>query len=285
MKFLTLLLLFSCSNVFAIYGEDDRKDYLNIDSSLKPLTETIAKQIYFDELKGWMFFKHWQLLISNLTIRNNVCSSEKFSSQPIVRNHCSGILITNKHLLLPGNCITRHYCSNDLFYWMFDYRMDSNDESFNVKRPRKKFYKCKKVITRVFNRETVQNYAIIELNKTVVDREPIEVNLEKDLKIGDEQYVIGFPKGLPVKLDDGVYVGDEEDHLFIVNTDIHGEDLGSAVINKKTKKLEGMMIYGSSGYTHDENCNGVNIYNNDEQGELAIKPSYITELKTLLKLY
>jgi len=137
---------------------------------------------------------------------------------------------------------------------MFDYNLKSPN-AFSVMRPRKNFYKCHKVIKRVYNPAAGKSYALIELKKEVKDRTPVEMNMTGDLSVRDELVVLGHMRGLPLKIDHGAKVIEKYDDIFTTNTDIPGRlTLGAGIFNKKNFKLEGIMVHGTMGYT--ENSDG-----------------------------
>ena len=165
MKVLLLLLLIS-SNAMALYGVDNRSEFYELkDKKIKELSHAMAYQVERHyELRGWTFNRFWTILTQPFQDRG-ICSTEKYSNQPSMRNNCTGILIAPKLILTAGNCITDHYCKNDLYYWMFDYKL-KNESSFDVKRSRKNFFLCKRVVKRIYDPNSAMSYAVIELKKS-----------------------------------------------------------------------------------------------------------------------
>lgn len=256
---------------YAIYDEDNRVDYYKLkDEKVKELSRSVAFQIYFDELRGWTFNRYWELLVRPLSARN-ICHNERFAEQPVMRNDCTGVLIGPKHLLMPGHCITDHYCKNDLFYYMFDYRRDDM-ETFNVKRDRNNFYKCKKLLKRVYNPQTAISYAVLELDKTVKDRTPVKIAKEQMISTNEELLAIGHPAGMPLKVAKDAYVTDQNKTHFLVSSDISGSSKGTAIFNARTYELEGMLISGTKEYvTNDDPCLRAPSYQAHEAQEIALK--------------
>ena len=121
MKKLIISLFLVPQIVFAIYGVDDRKDLFEVkDSAIKELAKSVAYQVDKNELKGWTFNRLWTLRTSTLENRR-VCSDQRYAKQGAIRAECSGVLVGEDLLLTAGNCITEHYCYNDLYYWVFNY--------------------------------------------------------------------------------------------------------------------------------------------------------------------
>jgi len=276
MKIFILLILLS-SQAMAIYDQDDRVDLYKLnDSKLRQLSKAVAFQIYKDELRGWTFQRYWTIVTRPLSARG-VCENERFADQPTMRNDCSGILVGPKTLLMPGHCITEHYCWNDLFYFMFNYHQEDGS-ALNLERHKDNFYKCEKVIKRVYDPSTAVSFALIELNREVKGIKP--VNISKNIKIGNETelLVVGHPNGLPQKIARDAFVTDENKNHFLVNSDIGGASKGSAVFNLETYELEGMLISGSKDFEVSRSgCKRALTYPMSEAKELGIKSSVIFE--------
>lgn len=268
---LSILTLIFTLNCHAIYEDDDRIDFYKLqDPKLKEISNAMAFQIYFDELKGWTFNRYWEILTSPLAGRG-VCQNERFSNQPVMRNDCSGILVGPKHLLMPGNCITDHYCKNDLFYYMFNYQMDSSDP-LDVKRHKKFFYKCEKLLKRVYDPNSALSYALLELDKTVEGVTPVKLSKSEKIPEQDELIAFGHPAGMPLKIANNAFVTDQNEKHFLVSSDIAGSSKGAAIINAKTLELEGMLIGGSKEYENSpDGCKRTPVLPFSESKELAIK--------------
>lgn len=275
MKITLLLILFSL-NSFAVYEKDTRVDYYQVKNKThKKIMSTMAYQLYMDELRGWKFSKFWKLVTKPLG-SYGLCESEKFQEQSVFRNDCSGILVGKDLLLTPGHCLTEHYCKNDLFYWVFDYRMESKNEQITHIRG-KKFYQCKEVLKRVYNNTTGVSYALIRLKKKVMDREPVKLSSNPSVG-GVDLVTSGFPFGMPIKLNTDVKSYDESNKAFITNSDITGANKGTGVFNSNTGELEGMLIYGTKNYINSPSgCSANPVYPNNEAQELAVKASYLKE--------
>lgn len=276
MKYLISLFTLSLSlSAFAVYEDDNRVDFYKVqDPKVQELSKAMAFQIYFDELKGWTFNRYWEILIKPLSAEG-ICPNERFSDQPIMRNDCSGILVGPKKLLIPGNCITEHYCDNDLFYFMFNYHLESSTP-LDVMRSKKNFYKCEKVLSRVFDPSSATSYAVIELNKVVEGITPVKISQAETIDAQDELISIGHPDGMPLKVAGQAFVADQNKTHFIVSSDIAGSSKGAGIFNAHTYELEGMLIGGSKNYVNsDDGCKRTPVLPFSETKELAIKVNSI----------
>lgn len=273
--FLFLMLIFS--NAYALYDQDDRVDLYKVnDSKLKQLSKAVAFQIYKDELRGWTFQRYWTIVTRPLSERG-VCENERFADQPTMRNDCSGVLIGPKTLLMPGHCITEHYCWNDLFYFMFNYHQEDGS-ALSLERHKDNFYKCEKVIKRAYDPSTAISYAVIELNREVKGIKPVKLSRNKLIGFETELAIVGHPNGLPQKIASDAFVTDESETHFLVNSDISGASKGSAVFNLETYELEGLLISGSKDFEVSRSgCKRALTYPMSEAKELGIKTRAIFE--------
>ncbi len=271
-KLITLLTTLVSLSSYAVYETDNRLDYYQVqDEKIKELSKAVAYQIYFDELKGWTFNKYWQILTTPLSA-GGVCGNEPFAKQHIMRNDCSGILIGPKKLLIPGNCITEHYCSNGLFYFMFNYHNEDSGVLDNM-RHKDNFYKCEKVVKRIYDPNTAISYAVLELNKEVKGIKPVKLASQNLIDPKDELIAIGHPSGLPLKIADDAFTTDQNETHFLVSSDIGGSSKGTGIFNARTHELVGMLIYGTKNYEYsaEDNCKRAPILPFDQTQELAIK--------------
>ncbi|GEM_PF-3293400 len=280
MKILILTLLCVLSlNAFALYEQDDRKDLYEINNpELQKIASAMAYQIEFVELKGWTFNRFWTLVMEPFQARR-ICPDERYKEQLSMRTNCSGILVSPKHLLTAGNCITEHYCSNDLYYWMFNYDL-KEDKPFNIKHRNTNFYKCEKIVKRYYDPNNAISYTLLELKKEVKGVEPVKLRQSGDLSPGEELIVLGHPQGLPLKIADNIQTYDQNDTHFLLNSDIAGSTRGAAIINAKSYELEGIMIHGTPNYAEvgANSCKNMPVYENNQAQELGIKAALFKDL-------
>ena len=254
MKKLIILMALIVTSSYAYYGKDGRIEYFQIkNQQLKIIADATAYQVERHyELRGWTFNRLWTIVTT--PYRNQkICPSEVFTEQPSMRKNCTGILVAEDKLLTAGNCLTEHYCKNDLYYWMFDYNL-KDQATFSVKRPRKNFYKCKEVIRRIYDPSTERSFALIRLNKKVKGRTPVRINFNSSLLKGDSVFVVGHMRGLPLKLDHSSSIIETNNNDYFVNSDLPGGySKGAGVYDANTYKLEGIIVHGKKGYIASDN--------------------------------
>lgn len=236
----------STKQVDVIYGEDNRKDIYEVKTELYlNLAKSAAGQIAKTSInaQGLNSTFSGQSLISQ-----GICSKEKFSNQ-VASARCSGFLVGPDLLATAGHCVTSDSdCKN--YAWVFDYAITSANQ-YKVTTPTTSVYNCKKIIKTVQDSSTMNDFAIVQLDRIVTDRQPL--NFEKKDKpiVGTELVVIGCPTGLPLKISDGAKVRALNGSYFTANLDTYGGNSGSAVFNAKTGKVEGILVRGEADYIRD----------------------------------
>ena len=150
--------------------------------------------------------------------------------------------------------------------------------------PEKNVYHCKEIVERKLNEhpEVRSDFAIIRLDRAVVGRDVLKVRTEGKIEDGSELVIIGHPSGLPTIIADGANVRDNDAHYFFsANLDSFGGNSGSAVFNRETGLVEGILVRGERDYILDKEkkCYHVNKCSDDEcRGEDV---SRITAINTI----
>lgn len=261
-----------------IYGEDNRKDvFESTNSALVELSRSTAAMIGPQNLTD---IGNGEVEISGSTFQQyrNMCSKERFSKQ-LASSYCSGFLVAENLLVTAGHCVTTNSdCQSQL--WVFDYKVDSSDQ-LNIRVPATSVFGCKKLLSRTLDPISKNDYAVIELDRNVVDRRPLSFRKEGRMAIGTPVAVIGNPSGLPTKIADGAKVRSFSDKFFVANLDAFGGNSGSAVFNLETYEVEGILVRGEEDYVFDERlrCNVSNKCADSEcRGEDV---TYITNIPEL----
>ncbi len=281
---LSLTLLSVSLSAFAsnkvIYGIDNRVDVFESTSSkFVKLSKSTAAMVLNYKIKP---INSYEVELSGMTLEDSgVCKSEKFSQQPTVAN-CSGFLVDKNKLVTAGHCIEDATdCANNS--WVFDYKVDYSDQG-KVIVDKSKVYKCKKIISRDLNTTTKNDYALIELEEVVTDREPLKFRKTGKAKVGDKLVVIGHPSGLPSKIADGAKIRSTGSVFFNANLDTYGGNSGSAVFNATTGVIEGILVRGDQDYKWDSalGCKVSNVIASDAgRGEDVTLITNIKELASI----
>jgi V8-like Glu-specific endopeptidase len=274
----TLSVFAAHDQVKVIYGEDNRVDvFASTQPEFVKWSRSTAAMIESSSLRA--AGQQIDILAPSMTDRG-FCSSERFSKQSTAAM-CSGFLVGTKYLVTAGHCIrSESDCAS--YKWVFDYKTKSDDQKL-VSVSKNAVYSCKKIISRSLDEATDDDYAMIELDRSVTDREPLKVRTTGRISVGEELVVIGHPTGLPTKISDGANVRALKGTYFVANLDTYGGNSGSAVFNVRTGEVEGILVRGEQDYNYDYNqgCRVSNICQND--GCRGEDVTYITNIKELLQ--
>lgn len=284
-KFIPALLLLSATAMASnkqmdvIYGSDNRKDvFESTDSSLVELSKSTAAMIGASVLKA----QGSDYLISAETLEDKgICSSERFSKQ-IMAADCSGFLVTPNVLVTAGHCIKDVTdCANNK--WVFDYKVDHAEQG-DVTVAKSSVYSCSKIISRALDNNNKDDYAVIQLDRKVADRSPLQFRRSGKVTSGEAVAVIGHPSGLPTKIADGAKVRSLNTKFFVANLDTYGGNSGSAVFNVRTGEVEGILVRGENDYVFDS-AKGCSVSNKcSDTGCRGEDVTYITNIAALKNL-
>ena len=285
MKIIYIFLLFLViskvhSSPKVIYGEDNRREVSAAVPALAVYAQSTLARIDKNHLKGWTFNRLWELRTRTLA-EDGVCADEAFSDQPTIAG-CTAFLVSPKHIVTAGHCISEHTCSNGLYYWLFDYHMPENGP-FEIQRKKEDFVSCERILKRVLDPTSLMDYALIELKKEVRNRRPLKFRRSGTPAIGDKLVVIGHPSGLPTKIADGAEVRAVNKVYLTANLDTFGGNSGSPVINVSTGEVEGILVRGATDYLEDPQTackRSIHLPDNEAYESATL----ITNIKALMDL-
>lgn len=269
-----------------VYGDDNRQlIHLYPNNTVRNWAKSTAAMIEKVNLRENVGGK---IFISNpSTLRTvfNVCSDELFANE-LSTAICSGFLVAPNLLLTAGHCInSASDCRTAR--WVFDYRADQ----VNSKTPyvlEKNVYKCQSIVTSAYDKNKDLDYSLIQLDRSVTDRSPLPIRKEGKLSETDELVVIGHPSGLPTIIaDQGFAYKNDQEKIFGANLDTFSINSGSAVLNKVSGEIEGILIRGQMDYILDrhESCLRPNFWRQDKYpGETITRITSIPGLSQYLLL-
>ena len=281
MALLSLITALTSSPLMAndkvVYGDDNRVDVFESTNQLfVELAESTAAMIS----KGSIYATsndEYSIRGSSLQARG-MCSTERFAKQ-ITAANCSGFLVGEDLLVTAGHCITGQSACNS-YQWVFDFKVDYTDQ-FQVNVPSTSVYSCKRIISRTLDSSNGDDYALIQLDRKVTDRNVLSIRKSGAPSVGDNIVVIGHPTGLPTKIADGATIRTLEGKYFTANLDTYGGNSGSAVFNADTGVVEGILVRGATDYVYDSSrgCRVTNVIANDAgRGEDV---TFITNIEEL----
>jgi V8-like Glu-specific endopeptidase len=234
-----------------IYGIDDRMDvYQSQDTLLKELSRSTAAQIQREDFSE---DSTGATLHGTTMEEGGMCKTERFYNQKTAAN-CSGFLIAPDVLVTAGHCITSE-ASCDNYYWVFDYanREKENDE---FKFINDQIFYCTQIIDRQKDSMTMNDYAIVRLNRAVPNRVPLKIRTTGKIADNAIVAVLGYPTGLPLKITSNAKLRDNSNNIFFkLNSDTYGGNSGSAVVDMTTGLVEGILVRGDTDFQKgDADC-------------------------------
>jgi len=270
-----------------IYGEDNRIEVNSSNAFQQKLASSTAVMMSSRNLtsKNSEYAEVSQkntlgAYIQDLTSQGlKACKGERFLNQPNPA-HCSGFLIAPDLIITAGHCVDDYTACADNS-WVFDFKTDSRGKAGN-KIKKSDIYSCKRVISQTLSQSINLDYAIVQLDRKVSDREPLEINSGEEIKNYTKLLVIGAPMGLPTKVAGGAWVrSNHHPHFFQANLDSFQGNSGSAVFNEKSGRVEGILVRGEQDFAID-NANScvrsVKCANDNCRGEDVMKLTVIPEV-------
>lgn len=280
---LTSLIVMGSAEARVIYGEDHRKEISEATPFQQKLAASAATMISINEmskdsakpgvvqfnqktLSDWLTSQGEQESPKSKFLFNkeaqaavkagiSFCGGEKFVDQPNP-GMCSGFLIANDLVITAGHCVDLpNFCSE--YRWVFGFQVNPETKKAGVDVKEEDIYKCKKVVSNLLSMPLGLDYAIVQLDRKVSGREPLEIRNDALVADNTGLLVIGSPSGLPLKVADGAKVRDNtHPYFFNANLDTFQGNSGSAVFNAQSGMVEGILVRGEEDFVHnaEKNC-------------------------------
>jgi V8-like Glu-specific endopeptidase len=229
-----------------IIGDDDRRDEFS-DEVTDKLRETarstamvVANETVVDNGGDSV-----SLASETLAESYFMCPGEAFRNQPIP-GFCSAWLVAPDVMVTNGHCITSQ-TSCDESSFVFDYALSEEGQDLSSV-PRQNVVACERVLAWDYTNDCDVDFAVVQLERPVEGRTPLDVRAAGEALDSDELVIIGHPFGLPRK-----YAFDGEvlavgDNTFSTTHDIFGGNSGSAIFDADTGQVQGLVTCGGSNY-------------------------------------
>jgi len=182
----------------------------------------------------------------------NFCADEPFGEQPTAAL-CSGVLLSDSVIGTAGHCATLSPCASQK--WVFGYAMRAAGVAPSLRDD--DIYTCSSVLVSAHGSDALGNrwdYAAIALDRPVSARQrPLALSARAP-EVDDPVTVVGYPAGLPLKVDGPVRVvaiRDEPRDYFSLNSDTYDRSSGSAVLDSGGG-LVGIFVRGAQDYAYDD---------------------------------
>lgn len=239
-----------------IYGSDDRVDYFEVNSPewLDRADSTVA---LINSSKITANANGFSIRTSNYGTSNGLCKNEPFYNQGTAA-FCSGSLVAPDLVMTAGHCIMNSKtCQSTRFVFNFAYKTaDDNPSQVDADD----MYSCRELVYSETKNSNNSDLAIVRLDRPVVGRKPLPVRRSGRIANATPLVVIGYPKGLPLKLADGASVRNNQHRIyFVANLDTYGGNSGSPVFNQKTGLIEGILVRGEQDMVYKNGCYTSNV--------------------------
>lgn len=267
----------SANSPKVIYGNDDREDVVNVyDNLWVDKSRSTAGMITSSALS--LLSTGDYKVIGKTLVERGWCSSERFANQ-ITAPTCTGFLIAPDVLVTAGHCVSKSSdCRN--YKWAFDIKIPTLTDTTAI-IPKSSVYGCKSILYTVNSSSTKDEYAMIRLDRKVLDRPALEIRQTGKIADNASLVLIGHPKGLPTKIAGGANVrSNTPTRYFVTNTDSYAGNSGAPVLDAVTGVVEGILVRGESDYiTTPTGCYISNICS-----DTGCKGEDVTRITNLPKL-
>ncbi|MFN3199359.1 MAG: trypsin-like serine peptidase [Bradymonadia bacterium] len=258
-----------------IYGEDDRQDVYAVES---PLWRARASDsvVALMNRATLVFDDPDRATLRASTLNQNIplCEGERFAEQ-LTAADCSGTLIDEDLVLTAGHCIENQAACNQLAF-VFGYHHGESPDALSPITS-DDVYTCRELIVSFDDGRA--DYAIVQLDRPAVAHTPAPVRPgDGPMVQGESVTLIGFPSGLPAKVDTGGQVWEPRANVldfFSATVDAFGGNSGSGVFDA-AGNVVGILVRGQQDYVRDGRCFRVNTLPElPEQGEGAEGITYV----------
>lgn len=231
-----------------IFGDDDRTEVYAFDGP------AIYRDIAEESVGAWIL--NDRLNTTNPTdirveapgthrTQHDLCAGERFEMQPSAAS-CTGVLIDDDLVATAGHCFDEASdCEERSFVFGWYYESDGVIPTITQDN----VYGCQEVLVQRDDDTTMDDYAIIRLNRAVAPQyKPVAVRYQvDDIAVDTPVALIGHGAGLPMKIDDGARVLSFEGRFFETNVDAFGGSSGAPVVDA-TGTMLGIHVRGPTDY-------------------------------------
>jgi V8-like Glu-specific endopeptidase len=193
-----------------------------------------------------------------LQASQGLCPGQRFAAQPTPA-FCSGVLLSPNVVATAGHCVGSAAELAQIRF-VLDFAM-IDAEHARTTLPNGRIYRGKRLLARRLDDATENDYAVVELERAVRDRQPAVLQRTGRIATATPLYVIGHPSGLPAKVAGHATVqGNANPLYFEANLDTFGGNSGSPVFDARTDRVVGLLVRGADDYVRTaKGCYVVNV--------------------------
>lgn len=246
-------------SIMAINGEDNRQELSQAQSKWREIGRSLAGKVSNEAIRN----SGASSQLVGLPLNKKMCPGTRFSEQITVPT-CTGFLVKSNVLVTAAHCIKEE---NDCtgYSWVFEYALSNPQESSAnyTKVENNRIYKCTKILGRNYQNFGNIDYAILQLDRPVEGRNPLQMGWDLPLLPGQAVTNIGHSSGLPLKFKDSANILRITPDGLGIDTDLdlfHG-DSGSPVFDDATGMVIGITSHGHADSRHEDGkvCSALRI--------------------------
>lgn len=234
-----------------IYGADQRREASSVErDSLRDVVRRTAALVDASRVRRT---NTGTTTLQSETYRetNDLCREERFADQPVPA-FCTAFLIAPDRVATAGHCVaSEQACASTRIAFGFEHSTTVSEEG-EVTLPTRDVYGCETIVDRRRQPASV-DYAVLQLDREVVDRHPLAVRTHAPPPPGRPLAIVGHPMGLPMKVGLGGEVrASSTPELVQYALDTYGGHSGSPVVDPATGIVQALHTRGTRDFTRRE---------------------------------
>ncbi len=240
-----------------VYGEDDRADLFETAPTLRELTARRSVALISPDHLEAQEDGTYRVVGPKYGELQSLCEGERFFEQ-VAAVSCSGVLIAPDTVATAAHCLGvtsdgRPDCTNHRY--VLGYGLEAPNASPTI--PQSSVFECQDVLTQLRSEAGAPchlDLALLRIRRTGDSNEASLSLRERPLEVGEGLVVVGYPGGLPAKVDVGARVQNtplDRHDFFELDSDTFAVSSGSAIFDAQGE-LVGVFTRGYSDYVVDD---------------------------------
>jgi hypothetical protein len=252
----------------AIYGDDERIEAIESSPVLQESGRAVCAIVHYQSISDYGN-GHSTLHARSYKDEYNLCPTERFLNQ-LVPAIGTAFLVDYSIVVTAAHCIDENSLREYKFVFGFETVVDGSTRTVIQND---QIYQGIKILDRRYEKSLGIDWAVIQLDRPVLDKPFLRLNFTDKIDIGQNVYCIGHPCGLPKKIALNGIVSEDNPYYFVANIDTYGGNSGSPVFNNDTNLVEGILVRGETDFLEQGDCNVSHRCLSDNcNGEEIFKP-------------